>query len=144
MARCRSAPQHIIHRLFNLIYVHVPNIQVRERLTFTSKGCALARIWALQARGLHHPGSLEGACAWLAVLVQAVGEGGFPICQYSYTVLSTTNTVADLLSDFPVRINYCGHVVGRACLGKWMATPPLHEIKLYRVYQKHTDFALIK
>jgi hypothetical protein len=32
MARCRSAPQHIIHRLSNLIYVHVPNIQVQNNV----------------------------------------------------------------------------------------------------------------
>ncbi|KAH3912703.1 hypothetical protein HBI56_155640 [Parastagonospora nodorum] len=55
-------------------------------------------------------------------------EGCCPICQNSYTNLST-NTVSDLLADYPVRIKYCGHVIGKACLEQWMSTPKIDEAK---------------
>jgi hypothetical protein len=59
-------------------------------------------------------------------------EGCCPICQNSYTVLSITNNIQDILSDFPVRIKYCGHVVGRACLEQWMVTPKIDEARYPR------------
>jgi hypothetical protein len=55
-------------------------------------------------------------------------EGCCPVCQNSYTDLST-NTVPDLLADFPVRIKHCGHVIGKACLEQWMSTPKIDEAK---------------
>jgi hypothetical protein len=55
-------------------------------------------------------------------------QGCCPICQNSYTDLST-NTAQDLLSDFPVRIKYCGHIVGKGCLEQWMDTPKIDEAK---------------
>jgi hypothetical protein len=55
-------------------------------------------------------------------------EGCCPICQNSYTDLST-NTLPDLLADYPVRIKYCGHIIGKACLEQWMSTPKIDEAK---------------
>jgi hypothetical protein len=68
--------------------------------------------------------------------------GCCPICQNSYTALSTkppgeslqaTSSegfqVEDLLADFPVRIKHCGHIVGKACLERWMSTPKIDEAK---------------
>lgn len=55
-------------------------------------------------------------------------EGCCPICQNSYTDTST-NPLQDLLSDFPVRIKYCGHIIGKGCLERWMATPKMNELK---------------
>jgi hypothetical protein len=55
-------------------------------------------------------------------------EGCCPICQNSYTDL-TTNTVTDLLADYPVRIKYCGHIIGKSCLEQWMSTPKIDEAK---------------
>jgi hypothetical protein len=52
-------------------------------------------------------------------------EGCCPICQNSYTNLST-NTLQELLDDFPVRIKYCGHIIGKACLERWMCTPKIN------------------
>ncbi|CAA9962844.1 zf-RING-2 multi-domain protein [Pyrenophora teres f. maculata] len=54
--------------------------------------------------------------------------GCCPICQNSYTDLSEF-TVEELLADYPVRIKYCGHVVGKACLEQWMMTPKIDEAK---------------
>ncbi|KAI1538659.1 hypothetical protein PtrSN001C_003367 [Pyrenophora tritici-repentis] len=54
--------------------------------------------------------------------------GCCPVCQNSYTDLSEF-TVKDLLADYPVRIKYCGHVVGKACLEQWMVTPKIDEAK---------------
>jgi hypothetical protein len=45
-----------------------------------------------------------------------------PICRESFIDL-TTNTIQDLLADYPVRIKYCGHVVGKSCLEMWWDTP---------------------
>jgi hypothetical protein len=55
-------------------------------------------------------------------------EGCCPICQNSYTDLST-NTLQELQADFPVRIKYCGHIIGKACLEQWMSTPKIDEAK---------------
>lgn len=54
--------------------------------------------------------------------------GCCPVCHCSYTDLCTFPT-RELLSDFPVRIKYCGHIVGKACLEQWMATPKIDEAK---------------
>jgi hypothetical protein len=70
------------------------------------------------------------------------------ICKISYTALSaepepddeTTSSesleaspaalrIKELLADFPIRIKYCGHIVGKACLERWMATPKIDEAK---------------
>ncbi|KAF2800377.1 hypothetical protein K505DRAFT_331727 [Melanomma pulvis-pyrius CBS 109.77] len=45
-----------------------------------------------------------------------------PICRESYLDFST-NKVEDLIADYPVRIKFCGHVIGKACLEEWMDTP---------------------
>jgi hypothetical protein len=37
--------------------------------------------------------------------------------------------IEDLLADFPVRIKQCGHIVGKACLERWMITPKIDEAK---------------
>jgi hypothetical protein len=55
-------------------------------------------------------------------------EGCCPVCQNSYTDIST-NTIEDLLADFPVRIKYCGHIIGKACLEQWMNTAKIDEAK---------------
>jgi hypothetical protein len=54
-------------------------------------------------------------------------EGACPICQNSYT--STEFPVEDMLADYPVRIKYCGHIVGKSCLERWMITPKIDEAK---------------
>jgi len=54
--------------------------------------------------------------------------GCCPICHNSYTDLSEF-TVEELLADYPVRIKYCGHIVGKACLEQWMVTPKIDEAK---------------
>lgn len=54
--------------------------------------------------------------------------GCCPICHCSYTDLCTY-PARDLLSDFPARIKYCGHIVGKACLEQWMTTPKIDEAK---------------
>jgi hypothetical protein len=54
-------------------------------------------------------------------------EGACPICQNSYT--SPDFPVEDLLADYPVRIKYCGHIVGKSCLEEWMITPKIDEAK---------------
>jgi hypothetical protein len=51
-----------------------------------------------------------------------------PICRNSYTDLST-NTVEELQFDYPIRIKYCGHIIGKACLEQWMSTPKIDEAK---------------
>ncbi|USP72836.1 hypothetical protein yc1106_00110 [Curvularia clavata] len=51
-----------------------------------------------------------------------------PICQHSYSNLSEFS-VEELLDDYPVRIKHCGHVVGKACLERWMDTPKIDEAK---------------
>jgi hypothetical protein len=55
-------------------------------------------------------------------------QGCCPICRNSYTDLSTYK-LEELLADFPVRIKYCGHVIGKACLEQWMSTPKIDEAK---------------
>lgn len=55
-------------------------------------------------------------------------EASCPICQNAYTDLRTFS-ILDLLADYPVRIKYCGHVVGKACLEQWMTTPKIDEAK---------------
>lgn len=51
-----------------------------------------------------------------------------PICQHSYFNLAEFSA-KDLLDDYPVRIKHCGHVVGKACLERWMETPKIDEAK---------------
>jgi hypothetical protein len=55
-------------------------------------------------------------------------EGCCPICRNSYTDLSS-NTVEELQADYPIRIKYCGHIIGKACLEQWMSTPKIDEAK---------------
>lgn len=55
-------------------------------------------------------------------------EGACPICQNSYTDLSV-NSVDDLIADYPVRIKHCGHIIGKACLERWMSTPKIDQAK---------------
>ena len=50
------------------------------------------------------------------------------ICHSSYTALGSF-PIAELLADFPVRIKYCGHIIGKACLEQWMTTPKIQEAK---------------
>ena len=45
-----------------------------------------------------------------------------PICRESYLDFNN-NLASDLLVDYPVRIKYCGHVLGKSCLEMWMSTP---------------------
>lgn len=54
--------------------------------------------------------------------------GACPICQHSYTDLSNFE-IQDLVADYPVRIKYCGHIVGKACLEQWMQTPKIDPAK---------------
>ncbi|KAL5117449.1 hypothetical protein ACEQ8H_004614 [Pleosporales sp. CAS-2024a] len=55
-------------------------------------------------------------------------EGCCPICQNSYTDISS-NLVQHLLADYPVRIKYCGHIMGKSCLERWMNIPKIDEAK---------------
>jgi len=55
-------------------------------------------------------------------------EGCCPVCQNSYTDLAA-NTPQELLADFPVRIQHCGHIIGKSCLERWMSTPKIDEAK---------------
>ncbi|KAJ4293493.1 hypothetical protein N0V90_008776 [Kalmusia sp. IMI 367209] len=45
-----------------------------------------------------------------------------PICRNKYLDF-VTFPITDLISDYPVKIKYCGHVIGKGCLETWMATP---------------------
>lgn len=45
-----------------------------------------------------------------------------PICRNSYHDFANF-AIEDLVADYPVRIKYCGHVVGKSCLEMWMKTP---------------------
>lgn len=45
-----------------------------------------------------------------------------PICRNDYLDFSTY-VIEDLISDYPVKIKFCGHVIGKACLEMWMDTP---------------------
>jgi hypothetical protein len=54
--------------------------------------------------------------------------GCCPICQNSYTSLKDFS-IEELLADYPVRIKHCGHIVGKACLERWMRTPKIDEAK---------------
>jgi hypothetical protein len=40
-----------------------------------------------------------------------------------------TFRIEDLLADYPVRVKYCGHIMGKRCLETWMATPKIEEAK---------------
>lgn len=55
-------------------------------------------------------------------------EAACPICHNSFTDAQTFS-VEELLADYPVRIKYCGHIVGKACLEQWMVTPKIEEAK---------------
>lgn len=55
-------------------------------------------------------------------------QGCCPVCQNSYTDLCT-NTLQELLDDFPIRIKYCGHIIGKSCLEQWMSTPKINEAR---------------
>ncbi|KAF2023674.1 hypothetical protein EK21DRAFT_118545 [Setomelanomma holmii] len=55
-------------------------------------------------------------------------EGSCPVCQNSYSDLGG-NTAQELLSDYPVRIKYCGHIIGKACLERWIMTPKIDVAK---------------
>ncbi|CAI6305498.1 unnamed protein product [Periconia digitata] len=45
-----------------------------------------------------------------------------PICQNEYLDLHKFS-IKDLIADYPVRMKYCGHIIGKSCLETWMATP---------------------
>ncbi|XPS80748.1 Protein-serine/threonine phosphatase [Ascochyta lentis] len=55
-------------------------------------------------------------------------EATCPICHHSFTDIHAYST-DELLADFPVRIKYCGHIVGKSCLEQWMNTPKIDEAK---------------
>lgn len=55
-------------------------------------------------------------------------EGCCPICQNSYSDL-TLNAPQELLVDFPIRIQHCGHIIGKGCLEQWMSTPKIDQAK---------------
>jgi hypothetical protein len=57
-----------------------------------------------------------------------VQEAACPICQLSYTD-TKTHSIEELLADYPIRIKYCGHIVGKSCLERWMETPKIDEAK---------------
>lgn len=50
------------------------------------------------------------------------------ICQNSFTDVASFS-IDDLLSDYPIRIKYCGHVVGKSCLETWLQTPIIDSAK---------------
>lgn len=57
------------------------------------------------------------------------GDSGYcPICQNSYSAFSEFS-IDELVADYPVRIKYCGHIVGKACLEQWLMTPKIDEAK---------------
>lgn len=73
------------------------------------------------------------ACAVPLSTVQTMRETGdqevsCPICHNSFTDAQTFS-IEELLADYPVRIKYCGHIVGKACLEQWMDTPKIDEAK---------------
>lgn len=45
-----------------------------------------------------------------------------PICRNEFLDLADPN-IDDLISDYPVKIKYCGHIVGKSCLELWMNAP---------------------
>lgn len=51
-----------------------------------------------------------------------------PVCQHPYVAISEFS-LQELLDDYPVRIKHCGHVIGKACLERWMLTPKIDEAK---------------
>lgn len=54
--------------------------------------------------------------------------GCCPVCQNDYTAF-TMFSIKDLLEDYPIRIKYCGHIIGKACLERWMNTPKIDEAR---------------
>lgn len=54
--------------------------------------------------------------------------GSCPVCQNSYTDLSKFK-IQDLIADYPVRIKYCGHILGKCCLEQWMVTRKIDPAK---------------
>ncbi|KAJ4349321.1 hypothetical protein N0V95_004690 [Ascochyta clinopodiicola] len=55
-------------------------------------------------------------------------EAMCPICHHPFTDTNACS-IEELLADFPVRIKYCGHIVGKSCLEQWMDTPKIDEAK---------------
>ncbi|KZM19966.1 protein serine/threonine phosphatase [Ascochyta rabiei] len=55
-------------------------------------------------------------------------ESTCPICHHSFTNMHAYS-IEELLADFPVRIKYCGHIIGKSCLEQWMDTPKIDEAK---------------
>ncbi|KAF1967308.1 hypothetical protein BU23DRAFT_602986 [Bimuria novae-zelandiae CBS 107.79] len=49
-------------------------------------------------------------------------ERGCPVCRNDYLDFASFD-IADLIADYPVKIKYCGHVIGKSCLETWMDTP---------------------
>lgn len=49
-------------------------------------------------------------------------ERACPVCRNEYLDFATFE-IEDLVADYPFKIKYCGHVIGKACLETWMDTP---------------------
>ena len=49
-------------------------------------------------------------------------ERACPVCRNDYFDFSAF-AIEDLMADYPVKIKYCGHVLGKSCLEMWMDTP---------------------
>ncbi|KAJ4346480.1 uncharacterized protein N0V89_010409 [Didymosphaeria variabile] len=50
------------------------------------------------------------------------GSGACPVCRNEYLDFASF-PAEDLISDYPVKIKYCGHIIGKSCLETWMETP---------------------
>lgn len=75
--------------------------------------------------------SLEDLTSKSAKDVVDDNEGCCPICQLSYTDLSSRE-LEELIQDYPVTIKYCGHTLGKACLERWLRTPKIDEARYPR------------
>ncbi|KAF2826958.1 protein serine/threonine phosphatase 2C [Ophiobolus disseminans] len=92
----------------------------------TARGSIIERIQGIKVE--HFACAVPLASLKLRPDIVDDNQGCCPVCQNSYTDLST-NTPQELLDDFPTRIKHCGHIIGKGCLEQWMDTPKIEAAK---------------
>jgi hypothetical protein len=94
---------------------------------------------AIRSRILHKLQSIEVNNFTCAVPISSFVEstsddsGACPVCRNGYLDFASFR-IEDLIADYPVKIKYCGHIMGRGCLETWMKTPLADPAK----YPHHT------
>ncbi|KAL1597278.1 hypothetical protein SLS60_008862 [Paraconiothyrium brasiliense] len=83
---------------------------------------------AIRNRILHKLQSVDVNNFTCAVPISSLNEslsedsGACPVCRNAYLDFASF-PAEDLISDYPVKIKYCGHIIGKSCLETWMETP---------------------